>query len=37
MVVGDLRYLPLVDADERPSGIIGSRGLINYIASLAMS
>ena len=37
MVVGDLRYLPLVDEDERPSGIIGSRDLIDHFGSLAMS
>jgi 2-oxoglutarate ferredoxin oxidoreductase subunit beta len=37
MVVGDLRYLPLVDKDGCPSGIIGSRDLINHIASLAMN
>ena len=37
MVVGDLRYLPLVDEDGRPSGIIGSRDLIDHFASLAMS
>jgi CBS domain-containing protein len=37
MVVGDLRYLPLVDEDGRPSGIIGSRDLIDHFGSLAMN
>ena len=37
MVVGDLRYLPLVDEDGRPSGIIGLRDLIDHFGSLAMS
>ena len=37
MVVGDLRYLPLVDEDGRPSGIIGLRDLIDHFGSLAMN
>ena len=37
MVVGDLRYLPLVDEDGRPSGIIGSSDLIEHFGSLAMN
>jgi 2-oxoglutarate ferredoxin oxidoreductase subunit beta len=37
MVVGDLRYLPLVDEDGRPSGIIDSRDLIDHFGSLAMN
>ena len=36
MVVSDLRYLPLIDDDEAPIGIITSRDLIDYVASLAM-
>jgi 2-oxoglutarate ferredoxin oxidoreductase subunit beta len=36
MVVGDLRYLPLIDDDETPIGIFSSRDLIDYVASLAM-
>ena len=36
MVVGDLRYLPLVDEDGRPSGIIDSRDLIDHFGNLAM-
>jgi CBS domain-containing protein len=36
MVVGDLRYLPLVDKDGRPSGIIDSRDLIDHFGNLAM-
>jgi CBS domain-containing protein len=34
MMVGDLRYLPLVDDDERPTQIISSRDIINYLTSL---
>jgi 2-oxoglutarate ferredoxin oxidoreductase subunit beta len=37
MVVGNLRYLPLVDEHGRPSGIIGSRDLIDHFGSLAMN
>ena len=37
MVVGDLRYLPLVDENGRPSGIIDSRDLIDHFGNLAMS
>jgi CBS domain-containing protein len=37
MVTGDLRYLPLVDEDGRPSGIIGLRDLIDHFGSLAMN
>jgi len=36
MVVSDLRYLPLIDDDEAPVGVISSRDLIDYVASLAM-
>lgn len=32
MVVSDIRYLPLVDADERPIGIVSSRDIIAYMA-----
>lgn len=34
MRVGDLRYLPLIDDDGRPSKIISSRDIINYLTSL---
>jgi 2-oxoglutarate ferredoxin oxidoreductase subunit beta len=37
MMVGDLRYLPLVDERGRAAGVVTSRGLIDYIASLVMS
>ena len=37
MVVSDLRYLPLIDDDEAPIGVISSRDLIDYVASLAMA
>jgi CBS domain-containing protein len=37
MVTGDLRYLPLVDEDGRPSGIISSSDLIDHFGSLAMN
>jgi len=37
MVVGDLRYLPLVDEDGRPFGVIDSRDLIDHFGSLAMN
>ena len=36
MVTGDLRYLPLIDEDGCPSGIIDSRDLIDHFGSLAM-
>jgi CBS domain-containing protein len=36
MMVGDLRYLPLVDDRGRAVGVITSRGLIDYIASLVI-
>jgi CBS domain-containing protein len=36
MVVNDLRYLPLIDEDKAPIGIISSRDLIDYVASLVM-
>jgi CBS domain-containing protein len=31
MMVSDLRYLPLVDDQGRPKGIISSRDIINYL------
>ena len=31
MIISDLRYLPIVDEDERPEGIISSRDIIAYI------
>jgi 2-oxoglutarate ferredoxin oxidoreductase subunit beta len=37
MVVGDLRYLLLVDEGGRPSGIISSSDLIDHFGSLAMN
>jgi CBS domain-containing protein len=36
MVVGDLRHLPLIDDDGAPIGVISSRDLIDYVASLVM-
>ena len=36
MMTNDLRYLPLVDDDERPTGIVNSRDLIGYLATLVM-
>jgi 2-oxoglutarate ferredoxin oxidoreductase subunit beta len=37
MMLGDFRYLPLVDKDGRPVGIVNSRDLINHIAAIAMA
>ena len=31
MIVSDIRYLPLVDAENRPEGIISSRDIIAYL------
>ena len=31
MIVSDIRYLPLVDAEDRPEGIISSRDIIAYL------
>jgi CBS domain-containing protein len=36
MVVSDLRYLPLIDDDGVPIGVISSRNLIDYVASLVV-
>ena len=36
MMVGDLRYLPLVDDEGRAAGVVTSQGLIDYIASLVI-
>ena len=36
MKVGDLRYLPLVDDQGRPTEIISSRDIINYLTSLVL-
>ncbi len=36
MVVSDLRYLPLIDDDGVPIGVISSRDLIDYVASLVL-
>ena len=33
MIISDLRYLPLVDENDRPAGIISSRDIIAYIAT----
>jgi len=33
MIVCDLRYLPLVDENDRPVGIASSRDIIDYIAA----
>jgi CBS domain-containing protein len=32
MIVSDIRYLPLVDAAGRPTGIVSSRDVIAYMA-----
>lgn len=37
MMVGNLRYLPLVDKDGRPQKVLSSRDIINYVASLVES
>ncbi len=34
MMVGDLRHLPLVDAEGRPKKILSSRDIIDYLAFL---
>jgi CBS domain-containing protein len=34
MMVGDLRHLPLVDAEGRPEKILSARDIINYLAYL---
>jgi CBS domain-containing protein len=34
MMVGDLRHLPLVDAEGHPERILSSRDIINYLAFL---
>jgi len=31
MIISDIRYLPLVDENDRPEGIISSRDIIAYI------
>lgn len=31
MIISDIRYLPIVDANDRPLGIISSRDVIAYI------
>jgi len=37
MMLGDFRYLPLVDKEGRPVGIVNSRDLIDHIAAIAMA
>lgn len=32
MIISDIRYLPLVDERDRPSGIVSSRDIIAYMA-----
>jgi CBS domain-containing protein len=34
MMVGDLRHLPLVDAEQRAVGVISSRDIIRHLAGL---
>jgi CBS domain-containing protein len=34
MMVSDLRYLPLIDNEDRPTQIISSRDIISYLTSL---
>ena len=36
MMVGDLRYLPLVDGGGRAAGVVTSHGLIDYFTSLVI-
>ena len=36
MMVNDLRHLPLVDDEGRPAGVVNSRDLIDYLATLVM-
>jgi CBS domain-containing protein len=31
MIISDIRYLPIVDEDDRPEGIISSRDVIAYM------
>jgi CBS domain-containing protein len=31
MMVGDHRHLPVVDADNRPVGVVSSRDVIRYV------
>jgi CBS domain-containing protein len=31
MIISDIRYLPIVDANDRPEGVISSRDVIAYI------
>jgi len=33
MMVSDLRYLPLVDDEERPVAIVTSRDLIDFLSA----
>jgi CBS domain-containing protein len=33
MIISDIRYLPVVDADDRPAGIVSSRDIIAYVAT----
>ena len=37
MVVSDLRYLPIIDDDGAPIGVVSSSDMIDYVASLVMS
>lgn len=32
MIISDIRYLPIVDASDRPAGIVSSRDVITYMA-----
>ena len=32
MVISDIRYLPIVDNNDRPAGIVSSRDIITYMA-----
>ena len=34
MMVGDFRYLPLIDEEGRPTKILSSRHIISYLTSL---
>ena len=32
MVISDIRYLPIIDNNDRPAGIVSSRDIITYMA-----
>jgi CBS domain-containing protein len=34
LMVADLRHLPVIDADNRPVGVISSRDVIRYVEEM---